>query len=396
MKKVGVIYGGVSCEHDVSVITGLQIMENMDRSKYDIIPIYIHDDGEWYADKNLFNAKIYPEFNSYKDGLMKGYIAPNRPGIVMGQKSLFSKESYTKLDCVIVALHGMNGEDGSVQGLLELANIPYTSSGIVGSSVGMDKIMMKKVFEANSFPVLPYTYFIREDWEKNPDAVLSTIENKLPYPLFVKPANLGSSIGITKAKDRESLTNAITIATAFDERIVVEKAIEDVKEVNCAAIGRGNQVRVSTTEEPMSWQEFLTFEDKYMNGGKGGKLAGSKSSENGMASMSRKVPALLDTQKEGYIKFLTAEVFKALNVKGVVRVDFLIDNMEDKIYINEINTIPGSMACYLWKYDGYEFYRIIDEMIDIAEKEHAEKNRNTYTYHSAIMENFGGAKTPEE
>ena len=174
MKKIGVIFGGVSCEHDVSVITALQVMENMDRSKYEIYPIYIDHDGEWYSDKNLLNGKIYQEFHLYKDGLVKGYIAPNKPGIVIGGKSLFSKENFIPLDCVILALHGMNGEDGSVQGLLELANIPYTSSGILGASVGMDKIIMKKVFEANSFPVLPYTYFIREDWEANQDAVLST------------------------------------------------------------------------------------------------------------------------------------------------------------------------------------------------------------------------------
>lgn len=386
MKNVGVIFGGVSCEHDVSIVTALQLIENMDKSKYEIYPIYIHSDGEWYADEKLLDTKIYKEFDSYKLGINKGYIAPNRSGIIINTKGLFSKETFIKLDIVIPAMHGMNGEDGSLQGLLELANIPYTSSGVLGASVGMDKILMKKVFEAHDLPVLPYTYFIREEWEKGKENILNKIENKLTYPMFVKPSNLGSSIGISKVKNKDELLVAIDIAASFDERIIVEKGLEDLIEVNCSALGRADDVIASTTEQPISWKEFLTFDEKYMAGIKG---EGTKSNDSGMASMSRKVPAGISEEKQKEVKDLTIKAFKALHSKGVVRIDFLVDNKEEKVYVNEINTIPGSFAFYLWDYDGLKYTDLIDKLIEIAEKENEEKRKNNYTYDSDIVSNFG-------
>ena len=385
MKNIGVIFGGVSCEHDVSIVTALQLIENIDRSKYEVYPIYIHSDGEWYVDEKLLDTKIYKEFDSYKLGINKGYIAPNRPGIIISAKGLFSKETFIKLDIVIPAMHGMNGEDGSLQGLLELANIPYTSSGILGASVGMDKILMKKVFEAHNLPVLPYTYFLREEWEKDKEEILAKIEEKLTYPMFVKPSNLGSSIGISKAKNKDELSVAIDIAKSFDERIIVENGLEDLIEVNCSALGRADDVIASTTEQPISWKEFLTFDEKYMSGLKGG----AKSEDKGMASMSRKVPAGISEEKQKEVKELTIKAFKALHSKGVVRIDFLVDNKDEKVYINEINTIPGSFAFYLWDYDGLKYKDLIDKLIQIAEKENEEKRKNNYTYNSDIVSNFG-------
>ena len=386
MKNVGIIFGGVSCEHDVSIVTALQLIENIDKSKYEIYPIYIHSDGEWYVDEKLLDTKIYKEFDSYKAGINKGYIAPNRPGIVVNSKSFFSKDNFVKLDIVIPAMHGMNGEDGSLQGLLELANIPYTSSGVLGASVGMDKILMKKVFQAHDLPVLPYTYFLREEWEKDKEKILKEIEEKLSYPMFVKPSNLGSSIGISKAKNQDELSVAIDIAASFDERIIVENGLEDLIEVNCSALGRADDVIASTTEQPISWKEFLTFDEKYMSGVKGGA---SKSNESGMASMSRKVPADISKEKQEEVKNLTIKAFKSLHSKGVARIDFLMDSKDEKIYVNEINTIPGSFAFYLWDYDGLKYTDLIDKLIEIAEEENEEKKRNNYTYNSDIVGNYG-------
>lgn len=385
MKNVGVIFGGVSCEHDVSIVTALQLIENIDKSKYEVYPIYIHSDGEWYADEKLLDTKIYKEFDSYKLGINKGYIAPNRQGIIISGKGFFAKETFIKLDVVIPAMHGMNGEDGSLQGLLELANIPYTSSGVLGASVGMDKILMKKVFEAHGLPVLPYMYFLREEWEKNKEEILNKIEEKLAYPMFVKPSNLGSSIGISKAKNKDELSVAIDIAKSFDERIIVENGLEDLIEVNCSALGRADDVIASTTEQPISWKEFLTFDEKYMSGVKGG----TKSEDKGMASMSRKVPAGISEEKQKEVKELTIKAFKSLHSRGVVRIDFLVDNKDEKVYINEINTIPGSFAFYLWDYDGLKYKDLIDKLIQIAEKENEEKRKNNYTYDSDIVGNFG-------
>lgn len=388
MKKVGVIFGGVTCEHDVSVVTGLQLIENVDKTKYEVVPIYIHSDGEWYVGDELLNIGIYEKFEEKKSALKKGVILPNKPMLMIEGTGLFGKPTYIKLDVVIPAMHGMHGEDGTVQGLLELAGIPYTSSGVLGSSVGMDKIIMKQVFEANGLPVLPYTFFLRNEWAQNKDKIIEKIEETLSYPMFVKPSNLGSSIGISKAKDRDGLINAIEVAINYDERILVEKGVEDLKEVNCSGLGRADNVRVSVCERPLNWAEFLTFEDKYLSGGKSQKSSGTK----GMSSMSRKVPAdILDVQTN-QIREYTKKAFKAVNAKGVVRVDYIIDNTDGKVYINEINTIPGSFAFYLWSYDNeFSYKELIDEIIKIAEKDFEEKKKNNYTFNSNIIDMQKGA-----
>ena len=390
MKKVGVIFGGVSCEHDVSIITGLQLIENIDKLKYEIIPIYIHSDGEWYTGKELLNYPLYKDFEAKKSTLKKGIILPNRPELMIENNGIFGKPTFVKLDVVIPAMHGMNGEDGTLQGLLELSGIPYTSSGVLSAAVGMDKIMMKKVFEANYIPVLPYTFFLRKEWEKDREQVLFQIESKLEYPMFIKPSNLGSSIGISKAKNKEQLITAIEIAVEYDERIVVEHGIENLTEVNCSALGRADNIRVSVCEQPINWTEFLTFEDKYLHGAKSSKMQDEVSLENkdGMSSMTTKVPANISPEQTILVKEYTKQVFKAVNGKGVSRVDFIIDNEDGKVYVNEINTIPGSFSFYLWNYQNELSYaKLIDELIKIAEEEYKEKCKNKYTYKSEIFNN---------
>lgn len=385
MKKVGVIFGGVTCEHDVSVITGLQLIENADKSKYEIIPIYIHSNGEWYTGdfEKMTDSKIYKNFDPSTSGIKKCVILPTDKTLMIFEKGLFAKNTTVTLDVVIPAMHGMNGEDGTLQGLLELANIPYTSSGVLGASVGMDKILMKKVFEAHDLPVLPYTYFTRSEWETNKDDVIVKIEGQISYPMFVKPSNLGSSIGISKAKDREGLVNAIEIAVNYDERIIVEKGVENIVEVNCSGLGYGKDVETSVCEMPARWEEFLTFEDKYMHGGKNCK----NSKQSGMENMSRRIPADVPDDQTNKIKEYTKEAFKSLNSKGVVRIDYIIDKDNNEIYLNEINTIPGSFAFYLWEYSGIKYRELIDRLIDIAERAWSEKNKNNYSFKSDIINN---------
>ena len=281
MKKLGVIFGGVTCEHDVSVVSGLQLIENVNKTKYEVVPIYIHSNGEWYTGDELLDSKIYKEFDKHESKLKKAIIPPNQKGLIVFGRGIFTKIKFIEHDVDIPAMHGMNGEDGTLQGLLELANIPYTSSGVLGSSVGMDKILMKKVFEAHNLPVLPYTYFIRDEWNENKDKVIEKIENQITYPMFVKPSNLGSSIGISKAKDRNGLINAIEIAVNYDSRVIVEKGVENLIEINCSALGYGEDVNTSVCEQPVNWEEFLTFEDKYMRGSKGSKsVKGSNETTN--------------------------------------------------------------------------------------------------------------------
>ena len=393
MKKLGVIFGGVTCEHDVSVVSGLQLIENVNKNKYEVVPIYIHSNGEWYTGAELLDAKIYKAFDKYESNLKKAIIPPNKKGLLVFEKGFFAKTKLIELDVVIPAMHGMNGEDGTLQGLLELANIPYTSSGVLGASVGMDKILMKKVFEAHHLPVLPYTYFIRDEWEKNKDSVIEKVEAELTYPMFVKPSNLGSSIGISKAKDREGLIKAIEIATQYDSRIIVEKGVENLIEINCSALGFGDDVKTSVCEQPVNWEEFLTFEDKYMRGGKSAKSetrTGNKLGfkQGGMESMDRRIPANIPEEQTKEVQELTQKAFQCLNSKGVVRIDFIIDKDDNKIYINEINTIPGSFSFYLWKHNGLEYSELIDKLVEIAEKTNEEKNKNNYTYQSDIIGNI--------
>jgi len=393
MKKIGVIFGGVTCEHDVSVVTGLQLIENVNKSKYEVVPIYIHSNGEWYTGEELLNSKIYKEFDKYESTLKKAIIPPNKKGLLVFEKGLFAKNKLIELDVVIPAMHGMNGEDGTLQGLLELANIPYTSSGVLGASVGMDKILMKKVFEAHNLPVLPYTYFIRDEWEKDNDKVIESIESKLKYPMFVKPSNLGSSIGISKAKDRKGLIEAIEVATKYDSRVIVENGVENLIEINCSALGYSDDVEASVCEQPVNWEEFLTFEDKYMRGSKSSK--GESDSTNklggkqgGMENMDRRIPADIPESQTKKIQELTKETFKSLNSRGVVRIDYIIDKDDEQIYINEINTIPGSFSFYLWKHNGIEYPELIDRLVEIAEKANEDKNKNNYTYKSDIIGNI--------
>ena len=400
MKNLGVIFGGVTCEHDVSVVSGLQLIENVKKDKYNVIPIYIHSNGDWYTGDKLLDANIYKNFDAHKSEVKEAIIPPNQKGLIVLEKGIFAKNKFIPLDVVILSMHGMNGEDGTLQGLLELANIPYSSSGVLGASVGMDKILMKKVFEAHDLPILPYTYFIRDEWEKDRESIIKDVESKLTYPMFVKPSNLGSSIGISKAKDRDGLIHAIEVAASYDSRVIVENGVTNLREINCSGLGYKDDVEASCLEEPLNWKDFLTFEDKYLRGGKGSKQGGAKSApakianmplggkQGGMESMDRRIPAQIPDDQTALIKEYTIKVFKALNSKGVVRIDYIIDKDTNKVYINEINTIPGSFAFYLWKHDGLEYPDLIDRLVDIAEKANEDKNKNNYTFNSNIIGNI--------
>lgn len=377
MKKVGVIFGGRSVEHEVSVITGMQIIENIDKTKYEVVPIYINKEGKWLTGNSLMDFKNYKDNNfkdakeiiispSYKDNNI--YARPENMGI-------FGKKVLGEIDIMFPAIHGTNGEDGTIQGLLELIDIPYVGPGVLGASVGMDKILMKDVYKANNLPVVEYSWFYRSKWEKDKDQIIEDIEEELGYPLFVKPANLGSSIGISKAKDREGLISSIEIAIKYDRKIIIEKAVESPREINCAVIGYEDELITSLCEEPLGWEEILTFEDKYVkSNAKGGKSSGER----------RIIPAEIEDNIREEIEQLAKKAFTTIDARGVSRIDFLIDKNK-KIYINEINTLPGSISFYLWEGKGYPFNKLIDELINIAIKVYDEKKDNVYSYDADLF-----------
>jgi D-alanine-D-alanine ligase len=387
--NIAVMFGGRSVEHEVSVISGLQIIENIDKSKYDVTPVYVSKSGDWYTGDELLSIKNYKDVESLLQRVKKVYLPPvpsmNRLYFSQVKSGLFRKEAeYIKIDAVFPAFHGMHGEDGSMQGLFELADLPYVGCGVTGSAVGMDKIIMKDIFKANNIPIVDYTWFLRSDYEKDSNSVINEIESKLSYPMFVKPANLGSSIGITKAKDRTGLINAVEIAVRYDSRIIVEKGVENLVEINCSVLGFGNEITSSVCEEPVSWQEFLSFDDKYMRG----------SSQKGMKSATRKIPAPIPDEKTEEIRKLSMKVFKVLDCSGVSRIDFLMEKYSMKVYVNEINTIPGSFAFYLWEPCGVNFKELIDRLIQYAIKRHDEHVKNIYTFDAALLQkaSSGGSK----
>lgn len=388
--QLGVMFGSRSCEHEVSIISAVQLMRAADRQTYDVIPIYISKKGEWFTGDPLFDIATYTPFDENRKGIRRVQLdltAGSRALISREQgKGLFAKEQQVivaRLDCVIPVFHGLHGEDGTVQGLLELCNIPYASSGVGASAVGMDKVYMKLFFQGCGFPVLPGRWFLRADWEKNPEEVMNDIEKNLPYPVFVKPASLGSSIGVTRANDRASLKEALELAFEFDRKTLIEKGLCEPLELNCSVLGYDGEAEASEIEMPISGGDLLTFMDKY----------GSNSTK-GMASLKRVLPAPIEPELKERIQKLSVDIFKAMDCKGVVRIDYMFDAPSQELYITEINTIPGSLAFYLWEACGLHYAKLIDRMVECAMKAEQDKEENNYAYTSDILKNISmGGKT---
>lgn len=369
MKKIGIIYGGMSVEHEVSIITGLQIFENIDKTKYDPQLIYIDKNGSWfYGTKQLKNLELYKLWN-------KKYAKSFFPSLNQKDK----KNILTRLDAAVIACHGNYGEDGKLQSILEFLDIPYTSSGVVGSSSGMDKIVMKNIFSGIDLPVLPYIWFTRMDWEKSDSQVVNKVHYTLDYPVFVKPANLGSSIGISIANNEMELRNAIEIATKYDFRIIVEKGLSNSIEINCSAIMKNSEIITSVLEEPIRWEKYLSFNDKYIHSNSKGK---------GMGAMGRKIPADISVEQKEYIEKYTKSIYKTMDCNGVIRVDFLLDEQKEHIFVNEVNTIPGSFSFYLWERQGISFQKLLDILIEESLSQYAIRKEKILKYDSEILNNL--------
>lgn len=363
MLNLAIFYGGKSVEHDISIITAIQVMKNLDKDKYNITPIYVDENNNWSVLDNYLDMNIYAN-KKYKGimlacGMDKGYLI---------KKSVVGYKKYRKIDVAINCMHGLNGEDGTLAGLLELNNIAYVGSGVLASSIGMDKVIQKDVLKTNNLPVVNYMYFLKKDYTDNKEDILNKIEDKINYPIVVKPANLGSSIGINISKNRKELQKNIEIALNFDKKIIIEEKINNLREINCSVIGGNNYVETSVLEEPKNWETFLDFNEKYLNNGQNKKEINVK----------------LGDGIDDKIKDLSIKVFKLFGASGVARIDYLLDDKTKEIYINEINTVPGSFANYLWK-DKYTFSGLLDKLIDLAIEEYEYKNVYKYTYKTDVL-----------
>ena len=382
--KLGVIFGGETVEHEVSIITAVQAMEHINESKYEIIPIYISKDRIWYTGAMLRDIDVYKDFNELKRYARQVVLTKTDKGFFLQSTKGLFKRNITDIDIAFPIVHGNNAEDGTLQGYLDSVGIPYVGSRVLGSALGQDKVVMKQVFKDMNLPIVDYIWFFDNEYANDPDEIFKKVK-KMGYPVIVKPATLGSSVGITYVHDETELGLAIEEAIKYDVKIVIEKAVKNLTEVNCSVFGNYTHQETSVIEEVTSDEEFLTFKDKYVGGSKG-KLKGAS---KGMASASRIIPARISESMEKDIKETSMKAFKALNLSGVCRIDYLIDKKENKFYINEPNTIPGSLSFYLWEPTGKKYEDLLDEMITLAIKDYKNRSKKIYSFESNILSNYG-------
>lgn len=384
--KVGVIFGGETVEHEVSIISAVQAMKNLDKEKYEVIPIYISKDRIWYTGHMLEDIEFYKDFNNMKMYAKKVVLYKKGDAFFLGQTTGLFRKDVTSVDVILPVVHGNGIEDGTLAGYLDTVGIPYCESHVLGSALGQDKVVMKQVLKSCGLPVVDYTWFYDNEYLEQKEKILKDID-KLGYPVIVKPATLGSSVGIHFVKDKNDIESAIDEAISYDNKVVVEKAVENLIEVNSSVLGNYEYQRVSPLEEVMGLDEILSFTDKYLSNAKK-TGTGSK----GMASASRIIPARISKELTEQIQETSKKVFKTFNFSGVVRIDYLIDGKTKKFYVNEPNTVPGSLSFYLWKEDNLKYSELLDEIINIAIREYKNKTKKVRTFDSNILEGFNGSK----
>jgi D-alanine-D-alanine ligase len=377
--KVGVIFGGETVEHEVSIISAVQAMKAMDSDKYEVIPIYITKEKEWYTGKLLKEIENYQDLDNLKR-YAKKVVLYNKNGAFVLQSQTGLRRIIDTIDIAFPIVHGVNAEDGTVAGYLNLIGIPFVGSDLYASVVGQDKIFMKQIFEAEKMPITKYEWFFDSEYKDDPKTIMEKMK-KLNFPVIVKPSKLGSSVGINKVKKIEDLDAAIEEAMQYDPKIVVEEVVGNLIEVNCSVLGNYEYQQTSEIEEVISTDEFLTYKDKYLGNAKGGK-------SKGMASTNRRMPANISDDMRKEVRDLAKKAFKVLNSAGVCRIDFLIDSKKEKVYINEINTIPGSLSFYLWEPVGKKYTVLLDDLITLAIKDYKRKTKMVYSFETNILKNY--------
>ncbi len=383
--RIGVFFGGRSTEHEISVISASQAMHAINREKYDVTPIYITKQGRWFTGEALFDVANYRDTKTLLEKCDEVYMRPvyGDYRLYKVKKPMFGTDVLCNLDVVIPVLHGSNGEDGTFEGILDSIGIPYAGCDVLASANGMDKITMKMILQASGIPVVDYIWFTDKQWARQKDVMIAEIEEKIGYPVIVKPANLGSSVGIGRAVDREQLVEKVDDARHYSARIIVEHMVEHLQEINCSVLGDCDDYETSVLEEPIKSGEILSYQDKYMGGSKGSK---------GMQASQKRIPADLPAAETDRIRFLAGETFRVLSCHGVSRVDMIVDRDNRNIYVNEINTIPGSLSFYLWEATGLSFDRLMDRLVSLALKRKRDEATKTVSYDGNIFSMGGGVK----
>ena len=392
--KVAVLFGGKSVEHEVSIISGIQAFCALNRDKYDPIPLYISKDNKFYTGAHMGEIDSYKNLNRCLSEATRVLLVPASGGVDMIRYPMkkFGSNLVDSFNVAIPVVHGTNVEDGTLMGMLEMLGVPYAGCDLTSSALGMDKYLMKAALRQAGIPVLGALQFTGKEHALDSAAVVAAIEEKFPYPVIVKPVNLGSSVGISKASDRAGLEQALDTALGFSARVLVEPAVQNLREINCAVLGDTDSVRPSACEEPAGSDEILSYKDKYLSGGKSAKSGGAKSA--GMSSLKRRCPADIPAELTEKVQQLACDTFRALGCSGVSRIDFLNDTESGGLWVNEINTIPGSLAFYLWEAAGLPFDQLLDQMIDLAFKRQRDRAALTFSYDTNILDSvsLGGAK----
>ncbi len=385
--NIGVFFGGRSTEHEISVISASQAMSAINRERFDVTPVYISKQGRWYTGEALFDIANYRNMSQMLEKCTEVYMRPEYGdyNLYSTKKSRFSSQPKVTatLDVVIPVLHGANGEDGVFQGILTASGIPFAGCDVLSSANGMDKITMKMILEASGVPVVDYVWFTDKAWFAKRDELIARVEDKIGYPVIVKPANLGSSVGIGRADNREALIEKINDAQRYSTRIIVEHLVEQLQEINCSVLGDCDDYQMSVLEEPIKTGEILSYEDKYMGGSKG---------TEGMQASAKRIPAELPDELTKRIQFLAGETFRVLSCHGVSRVDVIVDRANGNVYVNEINTIPGSLSFYLWEASGIPFDKLMERLVALALKRKRESEHKTYSFDQNIFSLGGGVK----
>lgn len=386
MKTILVVFGGRSVEHDISIITGQVIIEALQAaSQYNVLPLYIARDGKWYSHPDLAKIETFKEANlSDKLAKLPQLADKSDDGLVLVETGRFGAKSQP-IDLVFPAMHGTHGEDGSLMGLLKMAGVPFVGCDLAASAIAMDKVLCKQVTEAVGVPSVPYTWFTAHDYAKGQTEILKQIK-KFTLPVFVKGVHLGSSIGVFRVNDWEELEDQIEVALHYDDKIIVEQGIKQLVEINCAIIGN-DEPTIGLLERPRGSEELLSFEDKYISSG-GTQGGGAKKTGEGITEIPAQIP---DKQAEE-IRRLARLAWHACGLSGISRLDFMIDQADGKVYLTEINPLPGTISQHIWRKSGVSSVDLVTRLVDYAEQRFAAQQKLTTTFNSSVLANARGGK----
>lgn len=378
--NVAVFFGCRSVEHEVSIISAVQAMRAMDKEKYYITPVYVTKDGSMFTSSDMFQIENFQNIEKLLSASQEVTFIKKVDGVFMHpiNKKTFKKTKDIKIDLAFPIVHGTNCEDGTMAGYFEFLGLPYISCDIISAAVGMDKAVFKDVLKSTGLPVLGCVRFTAREYLLDSKCVTDKIKDEVSFPLIIKPVNLGSSVGITKVKSEAELDEAVRLAASFADKILAERAVENLREINCSVLGDTDECIASVCEEPFMHDEILSYKDKYEGGAKDGP-------SKGMASLGRKIPADISEELSDKIKKISCEIFRAIGASGVVRIDYLLDAKTEEIFANEINTIPGSLAFYLWEKSGIKYCELIDRLVDIAFRRERKKENLKFTIDTNIL-----------